>query len=118
MSKKIFAKEFRGTPMRAITLKDISQNKNIQILQGEGVNNLNEEDLSFWMKQAPWTEEAKKDFFKITNINLNKDTFNFIYIKKNKIQFINTFDFTSAEDLIYYILFCMEQLELNPEKIA
>ena len=50
-------------------------------------------------------------------INLNKDTFHFIYIKKNKIQFINTFDFTSAEDLIYYILFCMEQLELNPEKI-
>jgi len=50
-------------------------------------------------------------------ININKSTFNIIFIKNNKIQFINTFDFNTSEDLIYYILFCLEQLELNPEKI-
>ena len=38
-----------------------------------------------------------------------------ILISKNHLIFINTFDYSTKEDLLYYVLFCYEQLNLNPE---
>ncbi len=29
----------------------------------------------------------------------------------------NSFEFNSPEDFVYYILFCLEQLKMNPETI-
>ncbi len=35
--------------------------------------------------------------------------------KNNQLLFYNTFDYNTKEDFIYYILFTIEQLKLNPE---
>ena len=40
-----------------------------------------------------------------------------LYYAEGALQFYNTFSFTTAEDLIYYVMFVMEQLSLNSEKI-
>lgn len=48
-------------------------------------------------------------------VNVEKEHFELIIVDKAKLILYNTFDFTSKEDFIYYILFTTEQLELNPE---
>ncbi len=40
-----------------------------------------------------------------------------VIIKDGSLQLCNTFSYRTPEDLIYYILFCMEQLKLNPDTI-
>lgn len=42
--------------------------------------------------------------------------FELIVIANKKLQFYNTFKFSTKEDFIYYVLFTAEQLKLNPEK--
>ncbi len=41
--------------------------------------------------------------------------FELIIVKKGKLILYNTFEYSSKEDFIYYVLFTAEQLELNPE---
>lgn len=48
-------------------------------------------------------------------INVSKTHFEIIVIKNTKLIFYNTFEYNTAEDFIYYLLFTLEQLNLNPE---
>ena len=41
--------------------------------------------------------------------------FQICIIDKGKLLLYNHFNFSTSEDLLYYIVFCMEQLGLNPE---
>ncbi|MEM5566044.1 DUF3822 family protein [Psychroserpens sp. AS72] len=50
-------------------------------------------------------------------INVNDNTFEIISIENKQLLFYNTFEYSSKEDFIYYVLFTMEQLKLNPETI-
>ena len=50
-------------------------------------------------------------------VHVGKNHFEMILCEKRKLRFYNTFEYTSTEDFIYYILFSVEQLELDPEKI-
>jgi hypothetical protein len=56
--------------------------------------------------------ETKKVF---THISSNH--FEIIVIDKGHLIFYNTFEYSSKEDFIYYLLFAAEQLQLNPEKL-
>ncbi|WP_417855633.1 DUF3822 family protein [Xanthomarina gelatinilytica] len=50
-------------------------------------------------------------------INVSKDHFEIVVTNKGKLILYNTFDYSTKEDFIYYILFTIEQLKLNPETI-
>jgi hypothetical protein len=50
-------------------------------------------------------------------VNVNGTSFEIIGIKDKSLVFHNTFDYATKEDFIYYILFTLEQLKLNPETI-
>ncbi|PWI29333.1 DUF3822 domain-containing protein [Flavobacteriaceae bacterium LYZ1037] len=50
-------------------------------------------------------------------VHVNKEHFEIVATDKGKLVLYNTFDYSSQEDFIYYILFTVEQLKLNPEKI-
>ena len=50
-------------------------------------------------------------------LNINVNHMELIYFVKNKLVFYNRFDFNTKEDLIYYLLFSIDQLKLNPEEI-
>ncbi|MGB0892697.1 MAG: DUF3822 family protein, partial [Flavobacteriaceae bacterium] len=56
----------------------------------------------------------EEDKFYICVKNLQLDI---IVISKGKLALYNTFDFTTKEDFIYYILFVIEQLKLNPDTL-
>ena len=77
------------------------------------------------VKQSHYTTILLTEIFKIEKnntssnvyLNINKSKIDLILISENKLKFINTFDFTCEEDILYYVLFCYEQLNLNPENI-
>jgi hypothetical protein len=48
-------------------------------------------------------------------VNIAKQHFEIIVIKGNNLILYNTFEYSTKEDFIYYILFTAEQLELDPE---
>jgi len=48
-------------------------------------------------------------------LNINNSKIDIILISNNQLKFINTFDYSTDEDIVYYVLFCFEQLNLNPE---
>jgi len=50
-------------------------------------------------------------------IHVNDTHFEIIITKKGDLALYNTFEYQTAEDFIYYVLFTAEQLELNPEVI-
>jgi hypothetical protein len=50
-------------------------------------------------------------------INVHPQSFEMIVTEQKKLLFANTFDYQTKEDFIYYILFTIEQLGLNPETV-
>jgi hypothetical protein len=47
--------------------------------------------------------------------NINTDSFELVYIKDGDLNLYNSFEYSSTEDFIYYVLFTMEQLQLDTE---
>ncbi|MEL6810607.1 MAG: DUF3822 family protein [Bacteroidota bacterium] len=43
--------------------------------------------------------------------------FDCIIVSKGKLELCNSYAYKTPEDFIYYVLFCFEQLELNPDTI-
>ncbi|WP_231928667.1 DUF3822 family protein [Formosa sp. Hel1_31_208] len=52
------------------------------------------------------------------HINVNTSSFEIICVKNGQLICYNTFEYSTKEDFIYYILFTIEQLKLNPETIV
>lgn len=50
-------------------------------------------------------------------VHVNKDHFEIVVSDQGKLVLFNSFEYSSKEDFMYYILFTMEQLQLNPEKL-
>jgi hypothetical protein len=50
-------------------------------------------------------------------INFNTNSIDLIVFKAGKLELYNSFETFTQEDVIYYILFTFEQLQLNPETI-
>ena len=50
-------------------------------------------------------------------VNVSKNHFEIVAIDKGQLVFYNTFECQTKEDFIYFILFTIEQLQLNPETL-
>lgn len=50
-------------------------------------------------------------------VNVKKAFLDIVIIEEKKVLFFNTFRYQSIEDFIYFIIFVIEQLNLNPEFI-
>lgn len=50
-------------------------------------------------------------------VNVGHLHFEMIAAKDKELLYYNTFDYSTKEDFIYYILFTIEQLKLNPESV-
>jgi hypothetical protein len=47
--------------------------------------------------------------------HIESNHFEIVIVNKGNLQLYNTFEYTTTEDFIYYLLFTAEQLGLNPE---
>ena len=50
-------------------------------------------------------------------LHFQKNSFDCIVLKNGELQLCNSYTYKTPEDFIYYTLFCMEQLGLNPENL-
>ncbi len=53
----------------------------------------------------------------VVHITVDYHFFNIVILKNKKLLFNNTYSYRTKEDFIYYILFSLEQLQLNPESV-
>lgn len=51
-------------------------------------------------------------------ITIRPKSMELVFTKNGSLLYYNTFNYTTSEDVIYYLLFALEQLKLNPETIA
>ncbi|MFN4234868.1 MAG: DUF3822 family protein [Bacteroidia bacterium] len=49
-------------------------------------------------------------------INIRNNEFDTIIINNKQTELINTFQFTTADDLLFHLLYVFEQLSINPDK--
>ncbi len=50
-------------------------------------------------------------------VHVQNNHFEIVVIDKGKLQLLNSFQYRTKEDFIYYVLFTIEQLKLNPETV-
>lgn len=50
-------------------------------------------------------------------VNVHQSSFEVVAFQNNAVLLTNSFDFTTKEDFIYYLLFTIEQLALDPETL-
>jgi len=60
-------------------------------------------------------EASKNNDTKKMVIHFNTGHFEIIVVQNQQLLLFNSFDYTTPEDFLYYILFTAEQLSLNPE---
>lgn len=53
----------------------------------------------------------------VVYVHVQKDQFEIIVIKNKKLLLYNSFEYLTSEDFIYYLLFTIEQLELNTNEL-
>ncbi|RZJ63079.1 MAG: DUF3822 family protein [Flavobacterium sp.] len=51
-------------------------------------------------------------------VHVQDTHFEIVVIQNQKLLLFNSFEYTTPEDFLYYLLFTMEQLQLNPETTA
>jgi hypothetical protein len=59
-------------------------------------------------------ENLHKDIY----LNLNLSSIEIIVFENKKLVFFNNFDTRTQEDVVYYTLFALEQLQLDPRKVS
>ncbi len=50
-------------------------------------------------------------------LHINQKQFDCVIVKNGKLLLCNSFLYNTPEDLVYYVLFCFEQLNLNPDSV-
>jgi hypothetical protein len=58
----------------------------------------------------------EKSTFKLTcHLNLKSTHFQLIIVEHNALRFFNTFEFSAVEDILYYLAFTFQQLQIIPK---
>jgi hypothetical protein len=50
-------------------------------------------------------------------INVGSDYAEFVITRGKNLKLLNRYEYSTYEELVYYILFAMEQLQLNPDHV-
>lgn len=67
--------------------------------------------------QAIYLEYMNKVNEKTLFVNASGGRMDILRLKGKKLEYYNSFNYNTAEDLMYYLIFVVEQLSLNPENV-
>ncbi len=62
-------------------------------------------------------QEKREHEGTVMYLNFNANHFELIAIKDKKLHLYNSFEYTTKEDVIYFLLFTIEQLNFDPETV-
>ena len=63
------------------------------------------------------SNELAEKFSEKVFVNINDGFIDVLYFKDKKLEFYNSYDYNSIEDVLFYLLFCFSELKLNPDEI-
>lgn len=66
--------------------------------------------------QAIWAHHGRMHLLKVF-LNIRNEAMDIMVFDGRQVSFFNTFAWRSPEDILYYLVFVMEQLNLNPEQV-
>ena len=64
-----------------------------------------------------FSNDFAEKFGKRVFVNVNDGFIDVLYFKDKKLEFYNSYDYNSIEDILFYLLFCFSELKLNPDEI-
>ncbi|MDT8392883.1 MAG: DUF3822 family protein [Bacteroidales bacterium] len=67
--------------------------------------------------QAIYLKNMNRDNDKLLYVNVASSRLDILRIKGKKLDYFNSFRYNTAEDFMYYLIFVVEQLGLNPESV-
>ncbi len=62
-------------------------------------------------------DRTKNNDEKTMFVHVSDRSFEIVVAQNQRLLLYNAFDYRTAEDFLYYILFCAEQLSMNPESL-
>ena len=62
-------------------------------------------------------KSASKATEPVCYVHIGQRQMDIVVLDRKQLKFHNSFNFETREDFIYYILFTLEQLELDPESV-
>jgi len=63
------------------------------------------------------SNELAEKFSEKVFVNINDGFIDILFFKDKKLMFYNSYDYNSDEDILFYLLFCLSELKLNPDEI-
>lgn len=66
--------------------------------------------------QVIWAHYSRMHLLKVF-LNIRNDAMDVMIFDGRQVSFFNSFKWRSPEDILYYLIFVMEQLNLNPEQV-
>ena len=63
------------------------------------------------------SNELVENFSDKVFVNINDGFIDILFFKDKKLMFYNSYDHNSDEDILFYLLFCISELKLNPDEI-
>jgi len=63
------------------------------------------------------SNELAKNFSENVFVNINDGFIDILFFRDKKLMFYNSYDFNSDEDILFYLLFCLSELKLNPDEV-
>lgn len=84
----------------------------------KSAKNVSFKHFSTALIEANLYEAKKEKKLSAISINVKLNSFQICIVKDQKLAFYNSFSYQSSEDFIYYLLFVLDQLEINNEEAS
>jgi hypothetical protein len=117
-----FNQNFRDNSRIAVDTLKNADSKNVYYLSNPLVGKIKElwanasiVQLSSVLIESLLLSIKNKGFEDKVFVNVRDQVFDLVVLREEKLHFYNHFKFNSKEDFLYFLLFSMEQLRLNPE---
>ncbi len=84
----------------------------------KGLNNVNFKHFSSALIEKSLLQVKKTKALSSIHVHVLPSSFQVIAIKDQKLELYNSFSYQSSEDFIYYLLFVLDQLNINNEEAS
>ncbi|MDG1476894.1 MAG: DUF3822 family protein [Vicingaceae bacterium] len=81
-----------------------------------GLRNVQFKHFSSALVESALIDAKREKALSLVNVHVLPSSFQVIVIKNQKLELYNSFNYQSSEDFIYYLLFVLDQLNINNEE--
>jgi len=81
-----------------------------------GLKNVQFKHFSSALIETALIEAKREKALSLINVHILPSSFQVVVIKNQKLELYNSFTYQSSEDFIYYLLFVLDQLNINNEE--